>query len=54
VILGVTEERRQLLAHERVDGCEGQQILGPVGWMYTAPAVDRVGLYRCITPAASG
>ena len=33
-------------------GCEGQQTMGPMGWILDAPGVDTVALYRCYSSSA--
>ncbi|MCK6547372.1 DUF5722 domain-containing protein [Myxococcota bacterium] len=37
----------------RDPGCEGQQVMGPVGWIHDAPVVGTVALFRCYV-AGSG
>jgi len=33
-------------------GCEGQQPMGPLGWIHDDPAAGTVALYRCFSAAA--
>jgi len=34
-------------------GCEGQQPMGPMGWIHDTPEPDTVALYRCLGPGGA-